>query len=49
MLSSGFVALDYFHKNSERDVSVVIQILTPQFNFLMAWVSYLILSLNNNI
>jgi len=44
MPNSGSVALDYFHKNSERNISVEIQYCLVQF--LIAWFSYLIISLN---
>ena len=33
IMSSGSAALDYFHKNSERNISVVIQLLTSSSAF----------------
>ena len=32
-MSSGSIALDYFHKNSERNIIVVIQLLTSSSAF----------------
>jgi len=40
-LSSGSVGLDYFHKNSERKTSFVIQLLSSALD----WFSYLVISL----
>jgi len=42
MPNSDSVALDYFHKNSERNINVVIQLLSSAFQ--VTSFSYLILS-----
>jgi len=41
---SSSVAMEYFHKSSERNISVEIQNCLVQF--LIAWFSYLIISSN---